>query len=344
MVAISIIMPVYNSEKYIEKTINSILSQSYSNFELLLIDDGSKDESGMICDKYAAKDERVQVVHKKNEGICATRNVGLSMARGEYIAFCDNDDIYMKDLLKDNLELAYQYKADVVRFSRRMTTVRGENVISVSEMRGFCKQYIEREKFGECFDQINRTGEGIWAGIYKKEFLDKYKIKFNENMRYGYEDLYFITEVYLHEPSVVLNDKVYYDWIMRYQHSTSGKTNINNIDALMTGLELKEKLIDKYQIEKKFPHLWLEELSKKIYTIVRYVNPKKVKMPLNERIKLIKHFAECKVFSNSYKKEYLQELRKKSGMAAYLVYVLFVKKHYLILYYMIIGKQYLTER
>ena len=68
MVAISIIMPVYNSEKYIEKTINSILSQSYSNFELLLIDDGSKDESGMICDKYAAKDERVQVVHKKNEG------------------------------------------------------------------------------------------------------------------------------------------------------------------------------------------------------------------------------------------------------------------------------------
>ena len=91
MVAISIIMPVYNSEKYIEKTINSILSQSYSNFELLLIDDGSKDESGMICDKYAAKDERVRVVHKKNEGICATRNVGLSMARGEYIAFCDND-------------------------------------------------------------------------------------------------------------------------------------------------------------------------------------------------------------------------------------------------------------
>lgn len=109
-------MPVYNSEKYISKTIDSILSQSYTEFELLLIDDGSQDMSGKICDEYARKDARVKVVHKKNEGICATRNRGLKIATGKYIAFCDNDDIYMDNLLKDNLELALKYDADVVLF------------------------------------------------------------------------------------------------------------------------------------------------------------------------------------------------------------------------------------
>ena len=137
MVPISIIMPVYNSEKYISKTIDSILSQSYTEFELLLIDDGSQDMSGKICDEYARKDARVKVVHKKNEGICATRNRGLKIATGKYIAFCDNDDIYMDNLLKDNLELALKYDADVVRFSRRMTTIRDDKIVSVGEMKGF---------------------------------------------------------------------------------------------------------------------------------------------------------------------------------------------------------------
>ena len=344
MVPISIIMPVYNSEKYISKTIDSILSQSYTEFELLLIDDGSQDMSGKICDEYARKDARVKVVHKKNEGICATRNRGLKIATGKYIAFCDNDDIYMDNLLKDNLELALKYDADVVRFSRRMTTIRDDKIVSVGEMKGFKSRYIKKEDFGKYFDEINLTGEGIWAGIYKKEFLDVHDIKFNELMKYGYEDLYFFTEVYMQEPSIVLNDKVYYNWIMRFQHSTSGKTDINNIDSLMEGLLLKEKLIHKYKIEQLFPHVWLEELSKKIYTIVRYVSPKKVKISLKDRIFIIRHLGECEVFSRAYKSGNMDIFRKKSGLTACVVYKLFVEKCYLLLYCLIIGKQYLVER
>ena len=124
---ISIIVPVYNSEKYLPETAQSILKQSFSDFELILVDDGSKDGSGKICDQLAAKDTRVKVIHKTNGGICSARNAGLKMAAGEYIAFCDNDDIYLPELLEDNYALAKKYDADVVRYSRSYRTVRGSD-------------------------------------------------------------------------------------------------------------------------------------------------------------------------------------------------------------------------
>ena len=89
---ISVIVPVYNVEKYLPRCIDSILSQTFTDFELLLIDDGSPDNCGKICDEYAAKDSRVRVFHKPNGGVSSARNLGLDNARGEWIAFIDSDD------------------------------------------------------------------------------------------------------------------------------------------------------------------------------------------------------------------------------------------------------------
>lgn len=89
---LSIIVPVYNVEEYLDRCIRSVLRQSFNNFELLLIDDGSEDRSGRICDLYADKDSRVRVLHKENEGVSIARNMGMMMARAEYIAFVDADD------------------------------------------------------------------------------------------------------------------------------------------------------------------------------------------------------------------------------------------------------------
>ena len=87
---ISIIVPVFNAEKYIHRCIDSLLAQSFTNFELILVDDGSSDRSGQICDEYAAKDSRVSVFHKKNEGVSSARNLGLDNAKGEWISFVDS--------------------------------------------------------------------------------------------------------------------------------------------------------------------------------------------------------------------------------------------------------------
>ena len=89
---ISIIVPVYNTEKYLHRCIDSVLAQTYQDFELLLIDDGSKDSSGAICDEYAAQDTRVRVFHKENGGVSSARNVGLDLAQGEWVTFVDSDD------------------------------------------------------------------------------------------------------------------------------------------------------------------------------------------------------------------------------------------------------------
>ena len=96
---ISIVVPVYNVEKYLERCIDSILAQTFTDFELLLINDGSKDSSGLICDKYTEKDSRIRVFHKENEGVSRARNLGISNARGRWLCFIDSDDWVDKEYL-----------------------------------------------------------------------------------------------------------------------------------------------------------------------------------------------------------------------------------------------------
>ena len=92
MAQVSIIVPVYQIEKYIRKCIESIQSQTFSDFELILVDDGSKDASASICDEYAKKDNRIKVIHKKNEGVASARNEGIKLSKGKYVCFIDGDD------------------------------------------------------------------------------------------------------------------------------------------------------------------------------------------------------------------------------------------------------------
>ena len=101
---ISVIVPVFNAEKSLHRCVDSILTQKYTDFELLLINDGSTDSSGAICDRYAAKDSRVRVFHKENGGASSARNLGLDNARGEWITFCDSDDFVDKDWLKNYID------------------------------------------------------------------------------------------------------------------------------------------------------------------------------------------------------------------------------------------------
>ena len=98
--AISIIIPVYNAENYLRRCIESVLSQSFTDFELILMDDGSKDKSPQICDEYASQDTRVQVIHKANGGVSAARNDGLDIAKGEYVTFIDSDDWVEREYLQ----------------------------------------------------------------------------------------------------------------------------------------------------------------------------------------------------------------------------------------------------
>ena len=123
---ISIIVPVYNIEKYIEKSVESLVNQTYKNIEIILIDDGSTDSSPQICDKLKKEDTRIKVIHQPNKGVSAARNAGLDAACGDYIGFCDGDDIADKDMFEFLYNLAVSDNADIAMCEVRLVFENGE--------------------------------------------------------------------------------------------------------------------------------------------------------------------------------------------------------------------------
>lgn len=117
MPAISVIMPVYNAGEKVNMAINSVLEQSFQDFELIIIDDGSTDNSLDICQQYANVDMRVKIIHQENRGLSAARNIGIKAASGKYLAFIDHDDFYLQGLLEENFILAENEQADLVKYS-----------------------------------------------------------------------------------------------------------------------------------------------------------------------------------------------------------------------------------
>ena len=111
---VSIIVPVYQVVDYVGVCVESLLRQTYKNLEILLVDDGSTDGSGEICDEYANRDNRIRVIHQENQGLSAARNTGLDQALGEYVAFVDSDDAVLPDFIETLYDLADRYQADIV--------------------------------------------------------------------------------------------------------------------------------------------------------------------------------------------------------------------------------------
>ena len=110
---VSIIIPVYNVEKYLEKCIKSVLNQTYQNLEIILVDDGSKDKSAIICDEYMVKDNRITVIHKQNGGLSSARNAGIEVATGEAVFFLDSDDYISKECIEKLVKLMKKNSADI---------------------------------------------------------------------------------------------------------------------------------------------------------------------------------------------------------------------------------------
>ena len=172
MIMVSIIMPVYNSCQYLEIAIKSIIDQTYRNFELILIDDGSTDCSGKICDKLAKNNCNIRVFHTENQGVTSARNLGLINSKGKYIAFCDNDDTYNDTLLEENIKIALQTDADIVRFFRSRIEIDQTGRILNAEKfpDGITLYYDFRETNPESYMDflLNSKSLGVWNALYKR--------------------------------------------------------------------------------------------------------------------------------------------------------------------------------
>lgn len=159
---ISVIVPVYNAEKYLARCIDSVLGQTHAELELILVDDGSTDGSGGICDAYAARDPRVRVIHKANGGVSAARNDGIEAALGEYIAFCDNDDFYAPGMLARLLEICLEGDCDIAQ----CLPVKGDAENLVTPQPGLVRVLTGREMLENFYTAASIY---IWDKLYRRE-------------------------------------------------------------------------------------------------------------------------------------------------------------------------------
>lgn len=219
MPKISVIVPVYNMEKYLKRCVDSILLQSFSDFEVILVDDGSKDTSGDICDSYALSDSRIRVIHKENGGVSAARNAALDIASGEYITFCDSDD-YVEN---DWLEQFYNYIVsdtcvDVVSINFNVVGNKNDIFIKSSEYPELKKFFNSENSAIEylIFDILcGKSGWAVWTRIFKKSILDMYNIRFCESCGNYAEDMIFVLEYTLKARGVQVLDYRGYNYFQR---------------------------------------------------------------------------------------------------------------------------------
>ena len=199
---ISVIVPVYKVEKYLHRCVDSILAQTFTDFELLLIDDGSPDNCGAICDEYAQKDNRVRVFHKENGGVSSARNLGLDNATGEWITFCDADDYVHPEFL---FSLYEKHDADLIVGSFKLVgTEENWNGILQNEKyyRDTLKQKLKDSSFPPNY-------HATWGKLYKTEIINANNIRFDTKIHLS-EDWLFTLNYFIHTNSVQTVDKPYY--------------------------------------------------------------------------------------------------------------------------------------
>lgn len=234
MPEISIIVPVYQVEQYLEKCVDSILNQTFSDFELILVDDGSKDRSPEICEEYAKRDTRVKVIHKENGGLSDARNAGLEIATGKYIGFVDSDDYIAADMYEMLYQNLQTYQADMAAVE----------MMDIYEGRAIKKKY---EQPLEVFDQKAAIqavldGRALYAyatnKLYKKELFQTVRYPVGKTV----EDAYIIIDLLVQCQKIVVINQQKYFYLRRLDSITGQQFSKKNFDVIEAWQKNKQKV------------------------------------------------------------------------------------------------------
>lgn len=302
----SVIIPAYNVAGYIEGCLDSILAQTYQDYEILLIDDGSTDQTPEIADAYAKKDKRIQVIHKENEGVSAARNTGIEHARGTYFLFFDGDDFVEPYCMEELYQLVTEKKVDTILYGyyRYENKAVKETCYPIFQKERYEKDAIMKELvprfIGLSYDSINDwlnhkehalyvENPALWRAMVSKEIINKNHIRFDTSLKVG-EDTIFISEYLSYAKSCYVQQKCYYYLVTR-ETSTIFQYEKNAVAKL----EGKIKLLDARKrltksIERRHPvsfqNLWGGTVVMSCVEIAFLIAKKSKKLPFFRRYKL----------------------------------------------------------
>lgn len=302
-IKISIIVPVYNVEKYLEKCINSILTQTYQNLEIILVDDGSMDNSGEICDEYAKKDERIKVIHKENGGLSDARNAGIEIATGKYIGFVDSDDYIGKDMYEYLIRLIQKENADISICGHKIVFQKEEN----NEIKGeILDEEIEiwdtKKAIVELLKQ-EKIHDYAWNKLYKKELFEKIRYPKGRKM----EDLGTTYKLFDHSKVIVLGNQKKYFYLQREGSIVNQKSldlyidkfeltveryqylKVKYPDLIENDIDMLDKILRLCQIDNKEIEQYIEKnhVMKLYYQIIKDKKSLKSKMTFKMKMKIL---------------------------------------------------------
>ncbi len=262
---ISVIIPVYNMQQYLKQCIDSVINQTYKNLEIILVDDGSTDDSPNICDEYALKDNRIKVIHKQNSGVSSARNAGLDIAKGDYIGFVDSDDFISSDMYETLYNAIIKTDAQFVL---------------CNWFKGNDDNWVEYKNFPKTENITRNDALEIFIGymfvvnkLFKKSFITDFR--FSEVQEYG-EDLLFCFNAFLKVESVVCVNKPQYYYRLNFNSVTNNNKfkksflRVFDIYTLQEEYAKKEKL---FSFKEKLYHKKLNKASSFLGMIALEKNP-----------------------------------------------------------------------
>ena len=330
-IEVSIIMPVYNAEKFLLDAVNSITNQSFKNFELILVDDGSQDKSGIICDELMQKDERIKVIHKTNGGICSARNTGLKAANGKYIMFMDNDDILDTDTIKHNYELLIENNADWVKFAKTEILIHEGKVLNRRKSNFIDGIYsgneiIEKMLYLKKMDVMTF----VWDSIFSKEIIQNNNIVFDTEFKQGNEDIDFCEIYAKYSKKLVVNSKSYYNHYTRMGISASSKYSESKIESCIYLLGKCNARYKTYNIDmnmNKNAESYIYVVTKQVIAnICEKLNAASKELSVEQRKNVLKNIYERPEMKLYVSQKGIQQ--KHLGRKLFIYYTLFNKKKF----------------
>lgn len=290
----SIIIPIYNSDKYLYRCLDSILNQTVDDFEVILINDGSTDNSPVICDEYVNKDSRFKVIHQKNNGVSAARNAGLKIAKGEWLCFVDSDDEIKAEWL-ENYAKEINDNVDIV--------IQGASVIEDNNIRSiqFSHRIYSHNDIADlitCWQHEIPDMGSLWTKTIRSAIIRDNNILFNTTIKH-YEDWVFFTYCLLHIRNIVTTEAIGYI----YYHCNSTLTGKNNYVAntkwrlatFKVRYEVAQQLKD---INESAYWIYMEKISQLMMQTIYQIY--KENYPKHKRLEILKEFSSIKVNNKAF--------------------------------------------
>ncbi len=223
---ISVIVPVYMTEKYLDRCVESIVNQTYKNLEIILVDDGSPDNCPEMCDKWAEKDSRIKVIHKENDGLANARNSGIDMFCGDYVMFADSDDYLQDDMVEYLYKLICEHNADVSRCGFYFCYENGHKESASEDFS--VKKLGEKEIICDLLTGGHTAGV-VWNKLYKRGIIESHRFNKDDGCS---EDIMYNYRIFCDKPKTVFCDEPKYNYVIRDSSITNKKFTYGAFDII----------------------------------------------------------------------------------------------------------------